>query len=120
MQNRPEGIGAAARNIAGAGRTPSIAHATDTRTHPRRPCRACKRPDSRPVVPIGSSRWWDLCYRCAGRVSRAYAALGGAAADGVVLVDLAELPDQYLLGHLNLDWSAREALGRELAAVARG
>lgn len=33
-----------------------------------RPCRVCRRPDARPVVPIGSSRWWDVCARCAPRV----------------------------------------------------
>lgn len=30
----------------------------------RQPCRACKRPNTRPLVPVGSSRWWDLCHRC--------------------------------------------------------
>lgn len=34
----------------------------------RRRCRRCLRPDSRPIVPIGSSRWWDLCVRCTWRV----------------------------------------------------
>lgn len=37
---------------------------------PRRPCRVCGRHDARPVVPIGSSRWWDLCALCTGVVMR--------------------------------------------------
>jgi hypothetical protein len=57
----------------------SITTPADTATPPRRPCRVCKRPGARPVVPIGSSRWWDLCPRCTRVVTGAYRALGGGA-----------------------------------------
>lgn len=42
-----------------------------TPTPDRRPCRICRK-RSRPLVPVGSSRWWDLCHRCARGASRPY------------------------------------------------
>ena len=42
-------------------------------SNPRRACRRCRR-HTRPVVPIGSSAYWDMCWRCAAR-----AMLGAAA-----------------------------------------
>lgn len=42
-----------------------------TRPVTRRPCstRGCRR--SRPVVPVGCARWWNLCSRCAAISSSA-------------------------------------------------
>lgn len=34
----------------------------------RRPCRRCH-VRTRPLVPVGCARWWDLCYRCARSVT---------------------------------------------------
>jgi hypothetical protein len=41
---------------------------TDTITPPRRPCRICRR-RTRPLVPIGSSHGWDMCWCCFRGVS---------------------------------------------------
>lgn len=53
--------GAASEQISGIQQNKSTVIVTDIS---RRPCRMCRRPDVRPVVPIGSSRWWDVCARC--------------------------------------------------------
>lgn len=55
--------------------TSRVTRTADTTQH-RRPCRVCARPNARPVVPIGSSRWWDLCHRCARVVARDLAEVG--------------------------------------------
>lgn len=56
--------GAEAEATTSAQAVPYIPHLTSYRL-----CRRC-RLRARPVVPVGSSRWFDLCVRCAGRASR--------------------------------------------------
>ncbi len=48
---------------------PRIDPASDDHRH-RRPCRLCGRRNARPAVDIGSSRWWDCCWRCTEIITR--------------------------------------------------
>lgn len=57
-------VGEVAKQVAATVPTPA------DQTRKRRACRVCRRPNARPIVPIGSSRHWDLCARCAGVVTR--------------------------------------------------
>jgi hypothetical protein len=67
------GVQAAANSLA----------ADDTVVQLRRSCRYCHR--DRPIVPIGCSRWWDTCARCARGLSNVQRRYGLTAPDEAVM-----------------------------------
>jgi hypothetical protein len=56
----------ATNTLTGADDTPGAYQPGDS--PPRRPCRICRR-GTRPLVEIGSSHGWDVCWRCYGGYS---------------------------------------------------